>query len=513
MEFLIKASQLLLSLSILVFLHELGHFIPARIFKTRVEKFYLFFNPWFSIVKKKIGDTEWGIGWLPLGGFVKISGMIDESMDKEQMAKPPQPWEFRSKPAWQRLIIMIGGVTVNLLLGFLIYILVLFTWGDDQLHTKDLQNGLAVDPFMEQYDLRSGDNILAINGEEVINPMDINKGILIRDHYELTVERPNGNVETIILPENIEYDLFENGVMVPFSMRSKKTVVEHVTTRSSLKISDDKEIPLGSGIMSFDGKALKTFPKNLSYVDFKDKASVKVEYAYGEDTLEVDVPGDKMRGLFNRTPALHYGLRPGDSIMDVAGNDIIFFDEIVTNCFANKGKRVETTVLRNGKVLSILPKVDSAGIIGFSTIRVDYDGKEFERHIDYGFGASIGSGFSMGLTTLGDYVGQLKFLFTSKGAQSVGGFGSIGGMFPSTWDWHKFWLNTALISIILAFMNILPIPALDGGHVVFLLYEIVTGREAPQKVLEYAQVAGFVFLMGLLLYANGNDIYRWFTGA
>ncbi|MCH2223263.1 MAG: site-2 protease family protein, partial [Crocinitomicaceae bacterium] len=357
MDFLIKASQLLLSLSILVFLHELGHFIPARIFKTRVEKFYLFFNPWFSIFKKKIGDTEWGIGWLPLGGFVKISGMIDESMDKEQMAQPAQPWEFRSKPAWQRLIIMIGGVTVNLILGFLIYILVLFTWGEEQLHTKDLENGLAIHPILAQYNLHSGDNILAVNDAEVLNPMDINKGVLIRDNYNLKVEHKDGSIENIELPDGIEYDLFEAGAMNAFSLRHKSTGVLYVNTQRSISNSTQELIPAGAGIIAIDDKLLKEYPSNLSYRDFMNNEAVSITYNYKNDTLTSSIPGNKMQSFFNATPALRNGLRPGDNILTLNGEKIIYFDQITDVCFNNKGKEITATVLRNGDTLSISPKI------------------------------------------------------------------------------------------------------------------------------------------------------------
>ncbi len=440
MDFFIKAAQLILSLAILVVLHEFGHYLAARFFKIRVEKFYLFFNPWFSLFKKKIGDTEWGIGWLPLGGYVKISGMIDESMDKEQMAQPAQPWEFRSKPAWQRLIVMIGGVVVNLVLGVLIYICVVFAWGEEQIHTKDLSSkGLYVHPYLEKFDLRSGDNILAINGNEVTHVNDINNGILLRDQRELKVQRPDGKIEVITLPEGVEYELFENGAFPAISLRA---------------------------------------------------------------TAKVD-------SVFKGTQAERAGFQKGDLIVSVAGNKVLH-DEIIPAMTESKGQKIELVVQRDGKEIALNPTVGKDGKIGIIFGGHELIDKSKIRQINYGFGESIGRGISRGYTTLSDYVGQLKFLFTKKGASSIGGFGAIGNLFPSSWDWEKFWLNTALISIILAFMNILPIPALDGGHVVFLLYEMVRGKEAPQKVLEAAQYVGFFILMGLLLYANGNDIYRYF---
>ncbi len=510
MEFWIKASQLILSLSILIFLHELGHFIPARFFKIRVEKFYLFFNPWFSLIKKKFGETEWGIGWIPLGGYVKISGMVDESMDKEQMAGPPQPWEFRSKPAWQRLIVMVGGVTVNIIVGIVIYILVTLSYGEDQIHTKDLKNGLSIHPYMQKYDLRSGDNVLAINGVDISNPADINRGIMIRDEYNLKVQRPDGKIETITLPEDIEYDLFKKeGAMQPFGLRFKSTTVDYLYPIKDVVVdaAKDVQIPAHSNIITIDGKGLGTM---APFADFASKKTVKITYSDGKDTISTAVPGKGIKLLFDQMQAYNSGLRPGDKFLTLNDQPIVYFDEIVTSCYNNLGKSITAMVLRGSDTLSLKMKVNSKGVMGFGPKAVDSEDAKYKRHISYGFGESIGHGFTMGMTTLGDYVGQMKFLFTKKGAGSVGGFGAIGNLFSPTWDWYSFWMNTALISIILAFMNILPIPALDGGHVVFLLYEIITGREAPQKVLEYAQTVGFFILIALLLYANGNDIYSAF---
>lgn len=443
MEILIKAAQLVLSLSIIVVLHEFGHFIPARIFKTRVEKFYLFFNPWFSVFKKKIGETEWGLGWLPLGGYVKIAGMVDESMDKEQLAQPAQPWEFRSKPAWQRLIIMIGGVTVNLVLGMLIYICVMFAYGEEKIYTKDLQHGLSVHPYMAKFGIVSGDNILKVDGQEVEHISDISAGILLRDVRNLTVKHADGTIEEVKLPDGVDYELFQNGAFPAVGLRHKSTVVDTVM--------DD-------------------------------------------------------------TPAKKAGLLKGDQILTINGNEINYYDDIQRHLYTAKGKKADLQVLRGEDTLSLNTKVKPEGTIGFAVKTNEIVDKESIKQVYYSFGESIGRGIERGATTLSDYVGQLKFLFTKKGASSIGGFGTIGNMFPPVWNWQAFWLTTAFISIILAFMNILPIPALDGGHVVFLIYEMVTGREAPQKVLEYAQYAGFILLLGLILYANINDIVRWLFG-
>lgn len=440
MDILIKTAQLILSLSILVVLHELGHFIPARLFKTRVEKFYLFFNPWFSLFKKKIGETEWGIGWLPFGGYVKIAGMVDESMDKDQLSKPPQPWEFRSKPAWQRLIIMVGGVTVNLLLGIFIYICVMFYYGEEQLKPADLKAGMSVNPYLGKYGIFSGDNIVSVDGEEIMNINDVNNRIMLRGGRKLEVEKANGDRKTVVLPEGVEYELFQQGAIPIVGLRHKSTLVDTVMPE---------------------------------------------------------------------TPALKAGLKKGDIIVAINGKTVEYYDEIQRYLYASKGKKATVEVKRGGISVLLHPKVKKEGTIGFAVKTTDYIDEKAIKTVYYGFGESIGKGIDNGFHTLSDYVSQMKFIFTKKGASSIGGFASIGSMFSPEWDWQIFWLRTAFISIVLAFMNILPIPALDGGHVVFLLYEIITGREAPQKVLEYAQYIGFFLLMGLLLYANGNDLVRW----
>ena len=391
--------------------------------------------------QKKIGDTEWGIGWLPLGGYVKISGMIDESMDKEQMAKPPKPWEFRSKPAWQRLIVMIGGVVVNLILGVIIYIFVVFTWGEEQVHTKDLDHGLNVHSALAKYKINNGDNIIAINGKEITHVNDINNGILLRGQRDLSVKLPNGDIQEVTLPDNIDYELFEAGAFPVVTLQSY-AVIQSV---------DSAEI---------------------------------AELA---------------------------GLKKGDEIRSI-GNVDVYYGDILSVFGENAGKTIDVKIMRDGKKISFPTAVRADSTIGIVYSAESFIEKDKIQTVNYGFGASIIRGVDRGVTTLGDYVGQLKFLFTKKGATSLGGFGAIGNLFPAQWDWEKFWLNTALISIILAFMNILPIPALDGGHVVFLLYEMITRKEAPEKVLEYAQYLGFFILMTLLLYANGNDLYRAIFG-
>lgn len=447
--FLIRAIQLILSLSLLIVLHELGHFIPAKLFKTKVEKFYLFFDVKFSLFKKKIGETVYGIGWLPLGGYVKIAGMVDESMDKEQMKQPPKPWEFRSKPAWQRLIIMLGGVTVNIILGFFIYAMMLIVWGKSYVSPETIDKGFAVSSIMEDLGFQDGDHILAMNGQPVESVSDINKHLMVRDVATIEVEHPDGNKETIELPEDIGSQLFKAGELSAFN-------------------------PISSAVI---------------------------------DSVIPDKPADKA------------GLKKGDSIIAVNGERIDYWHQFKQKVNANADQEINLTVAstvhqsnndafdsfqESGKK-SIKVTPDENGLIGIMS------GQDLEVQTkEYQVGEGIIAGINYGYWTLHDYVAQFSYVFTKKGAQQVGGFGAIGGLFPDKWDWRGFWGTTALISIILAFMNILPIPALDGGHVAFLLYEIVSGRKPSEKFMEYAQMIGFFLLIALVLYANGNDIYRYF---
>ncbi len=510
MEFWIKAAQLILSLSILVVLHEFGHYIPARIFKTRVEKFYLFFNYKFSLFKKKIGETEWGIGWIPLGGYVKIAGMIDESMDKEQMKEPAKPWEFRSKPAWQRLIIMTGGVIVNLVLGMVIYVLILFAWGEERVDVNKLDHGMAVHPYMEQFGLQSGDNVIAVNGEEVYGPSDVTRDILLRGGRELTVKHIDGSTETVKLPESIDYNAFQKmGGSGLFGLRYTNKSVHKIAVSEA--ISSEK-IPSESTIEKIDGKKLSAI--DILDPEFRKKGH-SVTFLNGEESTTHKLDAKEFHLLLWASPALSSGMLPGDEVMEINGTKIEFYDELSSELFSNKGKRVDLTVKRNGEMVNLTTRVTDDGKVGFAQdpeSKIKYADQKAQYHVDYSFGASFGAGISRGYWTLHDYVSQMKFLFTKKGVTSMGGFGAIGGLFSPTWDWHSFWANTALISIILAFMNILPIPALDGGHVVFLLYEMITGREAPEKVLEIAQYIGFFLILGLVLFANGNDIYKALFG-
>lgn len=504
MDFWIKAAQLLLSLSILVVLHEFGHYLTARYFKIRVEKFYLFFNPWFSLFKKKIGETEWGIGWLPLGGYVKIAGMIDESMDKEQMAQPAQPWEFRSKPAWQRLIVMIGGVVVNILVGILIYILVLFAWGEEQVHTEDLTAGLAIHPYLEKYDLHSGDNILKIDGEKVTHLNDINNGLLLRNKHTLTVKKPDGSIKEIVLPDGIDYEIFHEGAFPVTELRHASTEVHYV---AAVKSVDELGINAGDVLREINGTPVKKI--NLSDPELMNAKSYEVVVLRGKNRVTLPFSKKEFEQMLKAFPAFAAGLKYQDRILRINDQPIEYFDQIQAALYNARQKSATLEVLRGNDTITLRTRVSYKSTIGFSPIPVIYADSAAIQTVNYSFGASIGRGVSRGFQTLSDYVSQLKFLFTRKGATSIGGFGAIGSMFPSVWDWERFWMNTALISIILAFMNILPIPALDGGHVVFLLYEMITGREASQKVLEYAQYIGFFLLVGLVIYANANDIIRW----
>lgn len=440
MDIWIKAAQFILSLSLLVILHEFGHFIPAKLFKTRVEKFYLFFNPWFSLFKKKIGDTEWGIGWLPLGGFVKIAGMVDESMDKEQLAQPAQPWEFRSKPAWQRLIIMLGGVFVNVVVGFVIYIGVVFYFGVERLEPASLKQGVAIHPYVEKYGLKSGDYVLAVDGKPTKNVLEVTSQVMFRGARNITVKHVDGKISTIHLPENIGHELFENSAFPLISLRSSSTTVDSIVPKSNAQ-----------------------------------KAS----------------------------------LQKGDKFIAINGNSIAYFDELQKQLYLHKSKTTTAQIVRAKDTLELKINVTKEGTLGFMTTQNLIDVNSIKQYKP-GLGESFGLGIDLAVNTLGDYIGQFKYVFTKKGASSLGGFASMGNMFPSTWDWEIFWMRTAWISLALAIMNLLPIPALDGGHVVFLLYEMITGKEAPQKVLEIAQYVGIVLLLSLMLYANGNDVYRIF---
>ncbi len=438
MEILIRASQLILSLSILVILHELGHFIPAKLFKTRVEKFYLFFDPWFSLFKFKKGETEYGIGWLPLGGYVKISGMIDESMDKEQMKQPPQPWEFRSKPAWQRLIIMLGGVTVNVILGIAIYIGVLFVWGTQYVPTDKLTYGIYADSVAMEMGLKSGDKILSLDGQKVEKLKDIPLKILLEDAKTIQIER-EGISEDIQISENTVANM----------IKKQDAFIEPAL------IAEVAEVTSGSNA---------------------EKA----------------------------------GLQVGDQLVSVEGTPTPFFQDVVKTLQGLKGEKISFTVLRNGSEVVLNADVSEQGTLGFAITPAD---EQIPVAIEeYSLIESIPAGFTKAYSSFDNYIKQIKLIFKpeTEAYKSLGGFGTIAKAFSPTWDWQRFWSFTAFLSIILAIMNILPIPALDGGHVMFLLYEIITGRKPNDKFLEYAQIVGIIILLGLMILANGNDIIRAF---
>ncbi|PID69293.1 MAG: RIP metalloprotease RseP [Flavobacteriales bacterium] len=447
MEIFIKVSQFILSLSILIVLHEFGHYIPAKIFKTRVEKFFLFFDYKFSLFKKKIGETVYGIGWIPLGGYVKISGMIDESMDTEQMKEPPKPYEFRSKPAWQRLIIMLGGVTVNFLLGIFIYILMMYIWGEKYLPNENLKDGIWVQNELgEKLGLQTGDKIISIDGQPV------------EKFNSLFVEFVNGNT----------YTVERNGELIK------------------------KDIP----------------------VDF-------ISQLVDREKEEANFLAPRMPFIVGKVPDssanVNSGLQPKDLVIAINDKPVKYFDQVTDVLKNHKNETLTFSVKRLDKTANVDVKVDDAGKIGVFLAGTSTDDLEklgyyqFKTN-EYNFMEAIPAGFKKGYDTFASYLKQLKKIFNPEtGAyKGLGGFVSIGSIFPSIWDWQSFLSITAFLSIMLGVMNLLPIPALDGGHVVFTLYEMISGRKPSDKFLEYAQVAGFVFLIALLLFANGNDIYRHF---
>lgn len=438
MEILIQASQFLLSLSILIVLHEFGHFLPAKLFGMRVEKFFLFFDWPRKIISKKFGGTEYGIGMLPLGGYVKIAGMIDESMDKEQMKKPAEDWEFRAKPAWQRLIVMVGGVTVNVILAALIYWMVLFVYGESYLPTQNVKYGIMVDSLGQEIGLRNGDKIVTLDGKEVENFSKVGMEIILNEVKTIQVER-DGKVVDVQIPEGMMSELMKAPGLI----------------------------------------------------------SVRIPFHVG--------------GFSKGSVGKEAGLEKGDIIVGLNDSSIIFFDAFKTALQEFKGEEVNVNILRDEKPMNIAVTVPEEGLLGVAPNGNLAEFFELE-DIKYGFFESFPKGIEKAGMTLVNYVKQLKLLFSpkNKGYESLGGFLTIGSIFSTSWDWHHFWNITAFLSILLAVMNILPIPALDGGHVMFLLYEMITGRQPHEKVLEVAQVIGMVLLFSLLIYANGNDIYKAF---
>jgi len=438
MDIIIKASQFVLSLSLLIIAHELGHFLFAKLFKTRVEKFYLFFDPWFSLFKIKKGETEYGIGWLPLGGYVKISGMIDESMDKEQMKQPPQPWEFRTKPAWQRLLIMVGGVVVNFILAFFIYAMILFTWGQEYVPVKNAIYGFEFCETALKNGFQNGDKIISVDGVEYEMMGDVVAHIALENARQVIIERDGQQME-LIMPTDFA----------------------------------------------------------LQYIAAKERSFALIRYPWIVDRTISGSPAEKA------------GLTGDDVIVAVNEVPTPTVDLFVTEIKSNPGKEISLTILRDGIELTKNMQITNEGTIGVYSQRPEKI--LHSKRIEYGFWASFPAGVQFGVNTLAKYVKSMRFIFSKEGVKQLGGFGTIANLFPPEWDWSVFWTMTAFLSIILAFMNILPIPALDGGHVLFILFEIITGRKPSDKFLEHAQIVGMILLIGLLLLANGNDIFRLFS--
>ncbi len=429
--------QLILALSLLVIIHELGHFLWARVFKIRVEKFYLFFNPWFSLAKwkPKGSETEYGIGWLPLGGYVKIAGMVDESMDTDAMAQPAKPDEFRAKPAWQRLLVMTGGVLNNFILAIIIYAGIAFYWGDRTIPYENAYEGMDFTTQAQGLGFRNGDILLAADGQ-AIDPADRSHLYKLLESKTVTVLRNHRDTVVINLPKN----------------------------------------------------AITRLDPEAGFMAFRIPVIVKK--------------------VMHGTPAAEAGLMPGDRLIGVDTLATPAFSEFSQALVANGGKAIDLKVLRGNDTISVKATPSEGGKLGFELVP-PLEIFKFEV-TKYGLLEAIPVGVVNGTNTLVTYVGSLKHLFSKEGAESLGGFGAIGSMFPEKWNWRTFWELTAFLSIILAFMNIIPIPALDGGHVMFLLWEVITRKPVSQKLLERAQVAGMFFLLALLIYANSNDIYRFF---
>lgn len=447
--FLIKTLQFMLSISILVLLHEGGHFLFARLFGIRVEKFYLFFDPWFHLFefKPKKSETTYGLGWLPLGGYCKIAGMIDESFDTDQMKQPAQPWEFRSKPAWQRLLVMIGGVLVNFLLALFIYSMLLFTWGDTYIPTKNMTDGMKFNSEAQALGFRDGDILVGTEKGEfkewgVDMYRDLSKATradIIRDGKPMSITLP-GDLNLL--------DMLKNKPL--FAKQLISSEIDSIIPGGALAKAG---VMKGDRIVAFNGKPTD------SYNDVENEVG-----CLSDVLATVETPADSLRV---RTTSV---VTERDGVRDTA-----------------------TIVLSPELKLGYVPKVPH------------YESVTRK----YGFFESFPAGVSYGLNVLGGYVDDMKYVFTADGAKSVGGFGTIGSLFPGSWDWYLFWKMTAFLSIILAFMNILPIPALDGGHVLFLLYEMVTRRKPSENFMLYAEYVGFGILILLMVVANLNDILRW----
>ena len=445
MEILIKVSQFILSLSLIIVLHEFGHYWPAKYFKIKVEKFYLFFDVNFSLFKKKIGETEWGIGWLPLGGYVKIAGMIDESMDKEQMAKPPKSWEFRSKPSWQRLIVMLGGVTINFILAIIIYIGLAYSYGSSSISLDSIDDGFVItNPILKEAGFKTGDKIITVDGQILETYSDLRKSIIGSTYYQ--VER-DGNILEIQLP------------------------------------------------VDFLGKLSSS--EDMSSFEFRMPFIIQ---SVSEESLNKD-----------------YDIRQGDRIVSVNGQEIKYVDQLVPLLQQNSNQTIEVELIRDSFRIKKTLNVNEDGKLGImhgATVQNMVDlGLMKVSNNSYSFLESIAVGTNNFVSFMGFYFDQLVAIFNpSTGAyKGLGGFIAIGNIFPSTWDWQSFWNTTALLSVMLGVLNLLPIPALDGGHAMFLVYEMVSGRKPSDKFMETVQVIGFIILLALVIFANGNDIYKLFN--
>ena len=442
--FLIRALQLMMSLSLLVIIHEGGHFFFAKLFKVRVTKFYLFFDPWFSLFKfkPKNSETEYGVGWLPLGGYVQIAGMVDETQNSEDLNHPVEDWEFRAKPAWQRLLIMVGGVMMNFLLALFIYSMILFKWGDQYVALQDMTHGMEFNERAEEIGFRDGDILLSAD-DKPLERFDVDMLRAITEARTVKVNRQGEEVE-IFLPEI-----------------------------SLLDVAKD-------------------------YPPFVEPLIPNVV-----DSVIVGMPFEQA------------GVQKGDELLAVNGKEITSWNvflstmgELKEAAEAENKKNAELTLVysRAGVRDTVSLKTDTLFMVGAtSKALADYKVTDLE----YGFFESFPAGFSLGVNTLKVYVNDMKYVFTKEGAKSVGGFGTIGSIFPKVWDWHRFWEMTAFLSIIFAFMNILPIPALEGGHVLFLLYEIIARRKPSDKFMERAQMVGMILLFALLIWANFNDVVRF----
>ena len=442
--FLIRALQLMMSLSLLVVIHEGGHFFFAKLFKVRVTKFYLFFDPWFSLFKfkPKNSETEYGMGWLPLGGYVQIAGMVDETQNSEDLNHPVEDWEFRAKPAWQRLLIMVGGVMMNFLLALFIYSMILFKWGDQYVSLQDMTYGMEFNERAEEIGFRDGDILLSAD-DQPLERLDVDMLRAIAEARVVKVSRQGQEVE-IFMPE-------------------------------------------------------------ISLLDLAQDSPAFVE------PLLPNVVDSVMPGR----PFAEIGIRAGDKLLAINGEPLSSYNafvnklaELRTEAEANGKKTADFTLVysRNDVCDTLAVQTDTLFMVGASSQALaDYKITKLE----YGFFESFPAGIALGVNTLKGYVNDMKYVFTKEGAKSVGGFGTIGSIFPSVWDWHRFWEMTAFLSIILAFMNILPIPALDGGHVLFLLYEIIARRKPSDKFMERAQMVGMILLFGLLIWANFNDVVRF----